>query len=389
MPSMAMGQLPVFKNFLQWFAGDKHKIDNLLFRIHHQYTTAILIFGLTFIFLENSLDGRAINCRNADNYAKSYCWIHGTGYVKEHLQGEATGCYVDQSGIKDEEWNSRVTAYYLWLPFLLTFAIGFSKVPRILWKRCLEGELMHKIIEEGTESRVIAQNFKDFKKRYKTYSIHFALCEALNIGMVFLNMFMCDMLLVNKFWSYGTEVLDFLKSYNRYGFLNGERVHNPMCELFPTEVACYITIGATTGGKDQSNYLCILSNNLFNQKYFLLVWLWWVCLIVVSVLGMVYRVSRMMMPELSRTLLKWKVMGYKYEMNSLHNLTGADYFMLDRMLDSLPRKVFAEVLTEVGRICHPKYSPGSPREDQGNMDKVDYCKKDSYSAGSGSNQSDS
>jgi len=82
-------------------------------------------------------------------------------------------------------------------------------------------------------------------------------------------------------------------------------------------------------------------------------------------------------------------MGYKYEMNSLHNLTGADYFMLDRMLDSLPRKMFAEVLTEVGRICHPKYSPGSPREDQGNMDKVDYCKKDSYSAGSGSNQSDS
>jgi len=396
---MAFGQLPVFKNFLQWFAGDKHKIDNFLFRMHHQYTTAILMFGLMFIFLENHIDGRAINCRNADNYAKSYCWIHGTGYVKEHLQGEATGCYVDQSGIEDEEWNSRVTAYYLWLPFLLTFAIGFSKVPRILWKRCLEGELMHKIIEDGSESRVIAKNFMDFRKRFATYSLHFALCEALNIGMVFLNMFMCDMLLVNKFWSYGTEVFGFLRTYSRYGHLEtGEMVHNPMCELFPTEVACYITIGATTGGKDQSNYLCILSNNLFNQKYFLIIWLWWVILAGFSCLGMVYRVARMMMPELSRTLLKWKVMRSKWEMEGLQNLTGADYFMLDRMLDSLKHKVFAEVMVEVGKMTHPKYSPSPEPQEKGNgempkymrneIDQVDYYKKDSSSAGSGSTNAD-
>jgi hypothetical protein len=31
------------------------------------------------------------------------------------------------------------------------------------------------------------------------------------------------------------------------------------------QVACYIRIGATTGSIDRSNYLCILSNNLFNQ----------------------------------------------------------------------------------------------------------------------------
>jgi len=88
---MAFGQLPVFKNFLKWFSGEELIIDNFLFRVHHRFTTAVLMFGLMFVFLENHLDGRAINCQGADNYARSYCWIHGTGYLKQHLQGEATG----------------------------------------------------------------------------------------------------------------------------------------------------------------------------------------------------------------------------------------------------------------------------------------------------------
>ena len=65
------------------------------------------------------------------------------------------------------------------------------------------------------------------------------------------------------------------------------------------QVACYIRIGATTGAVDRSNYLCILSNNLFNQKYFFVLWLWWFFLIAISVLGIVYRFARIMIPNLS------------------------------------------------------------------------------------------
>ena len=65
-------------------------------------------------------------------------------------------------------------------------------------------------------------------------------------------------------------------------------------------MACYIRIGATTGSIDRSNYLCILSNNLFNQKYFLVLWLWWLALSVISVIGLIYRLARMMVPDLSR-----------------------------------------------------------------------------------------
>jgi hypothetical protein len=82
----AMGKLPMLSSLLKWFKGDELVIDNALFKLHHQASTFILMFGLLFIFLENHLDGRAIVCQGGDQYARSFCWIHGTAYIREHLQ---------------------------------------------------------------------------------------------------------------------------------------------------------------------------------------------------------------------------------------------------------------------------------------------------------------
>ena len=38
--------------------------------------------------------------------------------------------------------SSQVTAYYLWLPFLLTFCFGFAKFPRSVWRNFLENGLV-------------------------------------------------------------------------------------------------------------------------------------------------------------------------------------------------------------------------------------------------------
>jgi hypothetical protein len=40
------------------------------FFIYAQASTFIIMFGLLFIFLENHLDGRAIVCQGADEYAR-------------------------------------------------------------------------------------------------------------------------------------------------------------------------------------------------------------------------------------------------------------------------------------------------------------------------------
>jgi hypothetical protein len=43
--------------------------------------------------------------------------------------------------------DAPVTAYYLWLPFLLTFCFGFAKFPRSLWRNYLEGNMVRNILQ--------------------------------------------------------------------------------------------------------------------------------------------------------------------------------------------------------------------------------------------------
>ena len=62
--------LSIISSLLKWFTGDDLVIDNAFFKLHHQASTFIIMFGLLFIFLENHLDGRAIVCQGGDQYAR-------------------------------------------------------------------------------------------------------------------------------------------------------------------------------------------------------------------------------------------------------------------------------------------------------------------------------
>ena len=275
---------------------------------------------------------------------RSYCWIHGTAYVRDHLQGKATGCFVDQSKIGSEE-DAPVTAYYLWLPLLLTLCFSFAKMSRSLWKKFLEGNLVQYLLDGGNDPQVIAKNFDRMKRYYSMYHLKFGLCELLNLVMVAVSMYVTDALLLGKFWGYGQEVLRYMWSLKymgpegRYVDQYDQYLHDPQCELFPTEVACYIRIGATTGAIDRANYLCILSNNLFNQKYFLVLWLWWIFLIGVSIVGLVFRLARLVIPDLSKYLLMRKTTFWP----QYTELTGAQCFVLDKLNDNLQHSLMMDV----------------------------------------------
>jgi len=346
MPAPAViNRLPLVSSLLKWFKGDELTIDNALFKLHHQASTFIVMFGLLFIFLENHLDGRAIICQGGDNYARSYCWIHGTAYVRDHLQGKATGCFVDQSKIASAA-DAPVTAYYLWLPFLLTFCFGFAKMPRSLWRRMLEGGMLKNIMG-NLDPETIAHNFIKFQPRFGRYHFYFGFCEFLNLVMVVLSMFVTDALLLNKFFGYGQEVFRYVWAEKTINPDNGRyNTHDPMCELFPTEVSCYINIGATTGAIDRSNYLCILNNNIFNQKYFLVLWMWWMFLIGISVIGLVYRFARMMIPDLSRSVLLRKI--HAWHLQNL-DLKASDCFVLHFLAENLPHDVMEQVMEFIAK----------------------------------------
>ena len=65
--------------------------------------------------------------------------------MREHLQGRATGCYVDPEEVDTHE-DFLITSYYLWLPYLLSFLFAMAKMPHSVWKRYFENNLLSSIL---------------------------------------------------------------------------------------------------------------------------------------------------------------------------------------------------------------------------------------------------
>jgi len=124
---------------------------------------------------------------------------------------------------------------------------------------------------------------------------------------------------------------------------------NPLCNLFPSVVSCTLLIGGATGNTDQTNILCLLSNNLFNQYYFLIVWYWWVALLTLSSLGFVYRLAGILCQGVSKWVFvcKMEPHGQDRQAAQLVDLTSADYFLLGRICQNLKGSQIARVLQEV------------------------------------------
>merc|ERR1711988_1337147 len=157
-------QLPVLKSVIKWFSKENIVTDSLVFRLHHQVTTFLILIGFVFTVIENYIDSKTITCYPGGQlakYAHAYCWIHGAGYVRSHLQGVATGCYVDPEVVETNNEYSQITSYYLWLPYLLSFLFAMAKMPHSLWKRFFESNLLSSILGGMSGSDVKEQQADD------------------------------------------------------------------------------------------------------------------------------------------------------------------------------------------------------------------------------------
>ena len=65
---------------------------------------------------------------------------------------------------------------------------------------------------------------------------------------------------------------------------------NPFCTTFPLEVSCSVPNVGAAGGGQYHNGLCVLSQNIINEKMYIAVWFWTVLLIFIIPLIVIYRI---------------------------------------------------------------------------------------------------
>jgi hypothetical protein len=125
----------------------------------------------------------------------------------------------------------------------------------------------------------------------------FVLCEFLNMLFLVVNFHMTNVFLNNKWGTYGFEV------YNYYMEDPRLRLHNPMCNVFPTKVSCTINTVSPGGAIQSVNGLCLLAQNIVNEKVFLILYFWYVFLFIVMGFYAIARIITILVPQVSKIFL--------------------------------------------------------------------------------------
>jgi len=303
--------------------------------------------------------------------AQDYCWIHGSSYIRPEYQAHVK-CIVDLDGVESAD-DAPDTSYYQWVTFMFAIQAAIFYFPYKVW-RGLEGGLMASfgtdgkspvmmsedaMYDDGVVMEAVVEKFvKYFKSIFHHNTSYFAsyvFCELLNFGLLFVQFFATDAFLNKKWRYYGLKVIEY------YSYTQEERnnpdlgLKNPMCTVFPTVTSCTIPNVGASGVAQFHNGLCVLTQNIINEKIYLVLWFWYMFLGPVSVLYLCYRLVTLMFHGVRYSLLYRKVRR-KYDEDMPRSLDFilakgqlGDWFVLYQLSKNCNPYFFREFIKELAR----------------------------------------
>jgi hypothetical protein len=285
------------KNFLKF---DHCKIDNSVFRLHYKGTVLIMALA-SLLATTGQYIGDPIDCMVTDipgDMMDTYCWIHSTFSVPARWVGKQ-GVDIPHPGISptadlEEGQEVKYHKWYQWVAFFLFLEVLFFYLPRYIWKssengkvKMLIGDLKDPLLDDGAKESQINEIVKYFRLHRGTHSLYamrFFAMEIVNFVNVIGQIYFIDFFLDGEFLKYGTDVFHFTG-------LEHEDRPDPMAVVFPKVTKCTFNKYGPSGTIEKKDGLCVLPQNIINEKMFIFIWFWLVFLAVVTGLYLIFRLS--------------------------------------------------------------------------------------------------
>lgn len=200
----------------------------------------------------------------------------------------------------------------------MMFQAGTFMLPYKIWK-ALEGGLLEEFGMDAKSAIMLREEFDDaivldaviekYVKYFKSvlhrntyYFWKFVVCEFLNVLILLGNYYVTDKFLNGNFWYYGWDVIQYSRMPTEMQKINV----NPFCRAFPLEVSCTVPNVGAAGGEQNHNGLCVLTQNVINEKMYLAVWFWMVFMVFLVPFSIFYRTLTIVFSGFRTTLLMSK-----------------------------------------------------------------------------------
>jgi len=374
----------LLSDLAHYFKLDETNIDNWTFKLFYKGSSVICMLGAT-VGIATQYFGDPISCEfqgiNSD-LAQDYCWIHGTSYIPPQYQPHMK-CIVELEGVESVD-DAPDTSYYQWVTFIMAIHAGIFYAPYYIWS-ILENGLIASFGTDGKTTVMIAeeQKYDDgvvieavverYTKYFKSifhhnnwYFGYFIFCEFLNFFLMIIQFWLIDAFLNNKFRWFGLEVVEYYSWSFRDRQNRDLMLRNPLCAVFPTEVSCNIPNVGAAGNEQAHNGLCVLTQNIINEKIYLFLWFWFMFLFTVSIFFVFYRICTLFFEKLRFQLL-FKTVRHKYDEDIrkcleyvLSKCQIGDWFVLYQLSKNCNPYFFREFIKEfaIELKLRPKRSRG-------------------------------
>jgi len=366
----------VFEKFTQYFTWDKTDLDNWVWKLYSKASVAICMLAAALCICSTYF-GSPIDCYGVeDPFITQYCWVHGSYHFalsQQHLV-EYIHNRIGQNCIPDTYYDQNMkerptTQYYQWVIFML-FAHGILfLLPDKIWK-FLEGGLVDDFVPFKEDHKQKAQRFLGLSNNQnRVYFTSFLGCEVLNFIVGIANFWVMDRFLDGKFATYGTDVIAY--------FFDSEVTLNPMCSAFPTLVSCeYYTGGVSLGSLDVKNHVCMLSQNIINEKIYLILWFWILMLFGASMLMLAYRCGTIVVPSVRESELLYRARkGRSDKIRELRDyISLPQWFILCQIGRNSKSRDFNQFLHQLAKLKNENREPSQIQNEprSNNVELQDY-----------------
>jgi len=245
--------------------------------------------------------------------------------------------------------------YYIWVPFVLFFQGLLFYTPHWIWKT-LEADRLKTIIQ-GLDSLVFKKEEREqkiqalaafvvnSKGNHSMWLLYFIFCEFLCFVNVFGNIFFTDTFLGNEFTTLGTKVMEYTES-------DPEVRSDPLSQIFPRVTKCTWHQYGPSGTIQKYDTMCVLAQNIINEKVYILLWFWFVLLSLITGFLLVYRLLTILLKPVRVAALRGIGRSRKQGamVTIVNNLGIGDYFLVYHLGLNMDAKVYGEFMSHLAKM---------------------------------------
>eukprot|EP00092_Neocalanus_flemingeri_P022209 GFUD01024088.1.p1 GENE.GFUD01024088.1~~GFUD01024088.1.p1 ORF type:complete len:385 (+),score=43.09 GFUD01024088.1:90-1244(+) len=329
-------------------------VSNTIFRLHR--LTAGLLIGCSILTTSRQFFGDPIHCMLGGGSIipqpvfQSYCFMSGT-YTLPLITSTITSAHpgvntgsINAGGAED---GTVYHNYYQWVCLLLVVQACVCYLPWGTWK-WVEGGMVGKLLAKVSQDPLTETPLSDqvaglgdfllsHSGWFNSCALKLLLCQTSCLILTVGQMYAMDLVLGNQFLSLGSNLLSV------------ELLDKSLTKVFPKVVKCSMVYFGPSGDPVNNSGMCTLPINIINEKIYLVMWLWFMVLTLVTILCLLHQSLLLLLPSLRQIHIQRRsgVTAHHLVRNVANRSTYGDAVLLQLIASNTDSAQFTALLVHL------------------------------------------